>query len=999
MVVRKIPISSIISTPRVSRGSKWPGAPRQLHIRLAVAALALGRSSRPNPFHPIPTQPRLTGQQPPKDWSRLAAIVDALLDTPVDRRAERIEQLAAGDPTRKAELQALAAELEREPSLFTGGGAGEHFANLLADEADSFPPSLAERYEVTQVLGRGGMATVYLARDLKHRRDVAVKVVHPLMASALGGDRFLREIEIVAQLRSPLIMPLYDSGKADDRLYYVMPYEAGLSLDRKLARDGPLPIAEVIAILRDVCDALAHAHEHGIVHRDIKPGNVLLSGRHAVVSDFGVAKAVAAESARTAITGAGMMIGTPTYMAPEQISGDAVDHRADIYAVGILGYELLTGRPPFTSENRQDVIGAHLTASPAPISSLRADVPTELAALVMKCLAKLPEDRWQSAEEIVPRLDALSVPAGQPQRLTWRRWAIPAVAAAALLAASLVVIFQQRGSENNWRNRWQAARIERLTDFPGDEVDAAISPDGRYVAFLADRDTVFDAFVSQIGSGQFTNLTRGRVSELFNEDVRNVGFDDDASHVWIRSGDIRAPDTVSKIPTLGGEPRTFLNAVMTVWSPDMSKLAYHQARPGDPIFIANPDGSNARQILIGAPGVHSHFLTWSPDGRFLYFARGAPPNDMDIWRLPATGGEPQRITQHNSRVEYPVLVDDRTLLYTATDDDGAGPWLYSMDLESRVATRLSSGVEHYLSISASAPVSGRPRRLVATISNPRTQLYSAAIGDSAIAEEHLVRLTLPLERAAAPRFAPDSALWYLASRSGSDAVWRLRGADAEELWKPPQGAVTGPAAIAPNGQRACAPVQRAGRATLHCWDVGRADVATLAESLDVRGPASWSPDGEWLAVAAADSTGVRLFKVPANGGQPVRLVDSASMNPVWSPDGKFIVYSGAPRARSVAMAAVTPDGKPYPIPALTVDRLGDSYRFLPGSKQLVVKLGGFRRQDFWLFDLATGQRRQLTKLRPGESILRFDVSPDGKRIVFERVRENSDVVLIELPAR
>jgi Tol biopolymer transport system component len=187
--------------------------------------------------------------------------------------------------------------------------------------------------------------------------------------------------------------------------------------------------------------------------------------------------------------------------------------------------------------------------------------------------------------------------------------------------------------------------------------------------------------------------------------------------------------------------------------------------------------------------------------------------------------------------------------------------------------------------------------------------------------------------------------------------------------------------------------------TLHCWQADGTGTVTLAPKLDVRGTASWSPDGQWLAVGAADSTGVRLFKVPINGEEPVRLVDSASFNPLWSPDGRYIVYSGRPRGRSVSIAAVTPDGQPFTLPPLSVDRLGDSYRFLPGGKQLIVKLGGFRRQDFWLFDVATGARRQLTKLRPGESILRFDVSPDGKSILFERERANSDVVLIELPAR
>jgi Tol biopolymer transport system component len=175
----------------------------------------------------------------------------------------------------------------------------------------------------------------------------------------------------------------------------------------------------------------------------------------------------------------------------------------------------------------------------------------------------------------------------------------------------------------------------------------------------------------------------------------------------------------------------------------------------------------------------------------------------------------------------------------------------------------------------------------------------------------------------------------------------------------------------------------------------------LADSLDVRGAPSWSPDGKWIAIAAKDGEAVRAFKIRLEGGAPVRLVDSVSFNPVWSPDGRLILYSGTPRGRSVPLRAVTPDGKPFalPSPPVLVDRLGDSYRFVPNGNAIVVKLGGFRRQDFWLLDLTTGKRRQLTRLRSGESLHRFDISPDGKRIVFERIRENSDIALIEVPGR
>ena len=957
----------------------------------------------------------MSGKDESDRWTDLASIVDRLLDASPAERGAIVEELSAGDPNRRAELEALRAECESEPTLL-GAPASERFAALFDDET-RFPEALTERYRMTSELGRGGMATVYLARDVKHGRDVAVKVVRPSVAAALGADRFLREIEIVAQLHHPHIVPLYDSGEAGGALYYVMPYEAGLSLRHRLLRDGPLSPDDVVMILRDVCDALAHAHAQGIVHRDIKPDNVLLSGRHAMLADFGVAKGAAeseSSSGAESVAASSMSqiatvaaLGTPAYMAPEQIStGSHVDHRADIYAVGVLGYELLAGRPPFAIGTRQEVLSAHLSETPAPLSSHRSDMPVPLADLVMHCLEKRPDDRPQSADELVRRLEALMPTRGEtassaPAPRRWTRVAAMAVGLVALFAIAMVA---RRSSQPEvlWRERWSKMRIERLTDFAGSEVDATISPDGRFVAFLSDRDSVFDAFVSRVGSGTFVNLTGGRLAQLFNEDVRNVGFTHDTSHLWIRVAGLTSPASVSLVPATGGAPRPFLNtAVMAVWSPDGSRLAYHETTPGDPIFVADADGRNARRIHIASPGLHSHHLSWSPDGRFLYFSHGLPPSEMDVWRIASAGGPPERITSHHSRVGYPVPIDERILVYTATDDDGTGPWLYSIDVEQRVPTRLSSGVEHFVSIAANRELAGRPRRLVATVSNPSVQLWTVPLTSGIADEQTASRLALTTARAAGPRFAPDSSMLYLASRGGADALWRLSAAGAAELWRPSEGAVAGAAAISPDGKRVCVAVRHRARSTLRCMSADGSNIRTLAESLDVRGAPSWSPDGRWLAVTAREDQSVRVFKIPAEGGPPVRLVDSVSSNPVWSPDGRFILYSGTARGRSVPLNAVTPDRVrfPLPFPTLLVDRLGDSYRFVPGGRELVVKLGGFRRQDFWTFDLSNGTRRQLTRLRPGESVNRFDVSPDGKRILFERVRENSDVALIELPSR
>ena len=945
------------------------------------------------------------GTEPPNDWAEIASLVDVLLDAAPEQRPALVAELSGNDATRRAALERLLADCERESPLLDRP-ATERFASLFADDVARFPAALAERYRLTNELGRGGMASVFLARDLKHGRDVAVKVVHPMVASVLGAERFLREIRIMAQLRHPHIVPLFDSGDADGALYYVMPYEPGPSLRQRVAQDGQLPLDDVVLILRDVCDALAYAHQSGVVHRDIKPDNVLLAGRRALVTDFGVARA-ASEAASEAGERSSVSLGTPAYMAPEQIVGDAnVDHRADIYSTGVLAYELLAGRLPFAGETHQEMLSAHLNDVPAPVSAYRADVPAALEELVMRCLEKKKEARWQSADEMVQRLEALSSDSTRPTRRELarsraRRGAAITIGVLGVAVLIGVALRSRRGAADAWRDRWARAHVERLTDFPGSEVDAAISPNGQLVAFLADRDSIFDAFAMPVGSDRVTNLTEGRFPEMFNDDVRNVGFSGDAAQVWLRRADLGSPVRVVLLPTTGGAARPFLDTAVTVaWSPDGKQIAYHEGTLGDPMHVADADGRNARRIHVAAPGVHSHHPAWSPDGRLVYFTQGLPPDEMDVWRIASDGsGVAEQITHHRSRVAYPALLDERTLVYSATADDGTGPFLYLMDLEERVAHRVSTAVEHYLSVAAAAAVAGQPRRLVATVSNPAVQLWSVPIADSVTSERGVSRVELPTARGAAPRFAADSSLLYLASRGGADGLWRLANGRASELWKPAQGAVVGAAAVSPDGGRVCFPVRRQSRTTLHCTAADGSGARAVAESLDVRGAASWSPDGRWLTVAARDGAGVKVFKVPVDGGAPVRLVDSVSTNPVWSPDGAFILYSGTPRARSVPVKAVTPDGKPHTLPALSVDRVGDSYRFLPNGRGLVVKLGGFRRQDFWSFDLATGERRRLTALRPGESLSRFDVSPDGKRILFERVRENSDVVLIELPAR
>jgi eukaryotic-like serine/threonine-protein kinase len=381
----------------------------------------------------------------------------------------------------------------------------------LTDVLTQLQAGLPSHYRVERELGRGGMATVWLAHDLKHDRRVAIKVIRPELAAALGADRFLREIRIAAHLQHPHILTLIDSGEKPGKsasepgsLFYVMPYVEGESLRERLSRSGRLSADDAVRILLDVLDALVHAHSHGIVHRDIKPENIMLPGRHALVMDFGVAKALAAgqEAETGTLTALGLAIGTPAYMSPEQASGQAsVDARADIYAVGVLAYEMLAGEPPFRGATPQAILAAHVTRTPQPLAELRSDVSPDLAAAVMRCLEKDPDRRWQSAEELLAHLERFTTPgsgtaatvAGRTAAGT-RRWKTAHIVAAILLAtvlgAALWFGVGRRLRDRRWAREQAIPQLLSLAE-AGDWEPAYVL--ARRVAAILPGDSLFNA--------------------------------------------------------------------------------------------------------------------------------------------------------------------------------------------------------------------------------------------------------------------------------------------------------------------------------------------------------------------------------------------------------------------------------------------------------------------------------------------------------------------------
>ena len=302
--------------------------------------------------------------------------------------------------------------------------------------------ALADWYRIEGEIGSGGMATVYLAVDLKHRRQVALKVLHPELSASVGHERFLREIEIVAGLTHPHILTLIDSGEADGLLFFVMPYVEGETLHARLKREGPLPVEDALRIAREVADALAYAHENGVIHRDIKPSNILLEAGHAVISDFGVARAVGVAGVSDA-TATGMAVGTPKYMSPEQATGGEVDPRADIYALGCVLWEMLAGDAPFDGPTPQAILVNKLSDTTPSLRARRRSVPPEVEGVIEGAMALLPADRYGTARELEQALadPEMAKKVGPRRRRRARTARIAGFAGAALIGVAAWLMF------------------------------------------------------------------------------------------------------------------------------------------------------------------------------------------------------------------------------------------------------------------------------------------------------------------------------------------------------------------------------------------------------------------------------------------------------------------------------------------------------------------------------------------------------------------------------
>src|SRR3984885_2217447 len=853
-------------------------------------------------------------------------------------------------------------------------------------------------YEIQSVLGAGGMGEVYRARDTRLGRDVAIKVLPEALAhDADRLRRFEQEARTIAALNHPNILGIHDIGAHDGAPFLVSEFLDGQTLREKLV-SRPLSVRRAVEYALGIAQGLAAAHEKGIVHRDLKPENVFVTrdGRVKVL-DFGLAKLVRPEenhetsvTLTSPVTLPGMVMGTVGYMSPEQGRGEASDLRSDIFSFGAVLYEMLTGKRAFKRETSAETMTAVLREEPQALNDAGWQGPLELQRIVGRCLEKNVERRFQSASDLAFAIESLSGTSTaksvlQPKsRRAWLPWVI---AAALLMGPAVWEMVRPAAAP---ANPLEKAHFTRVTDF--ESVEAAISPDGRFVAFVSDHDGPFDVWLTQVGSGRLINLTEGKAGPLPGP-LRSVGFSGDGSEIWVGGGDVGM--RLRLMPLTGGVPRNFLGeeTVNLAWSPDGERIVYHTFGSGDPMFVADRTGANARRIFGDRPGIHNHFPTWSPDGRWIYFAHGTPATkEMDLWRIDPAGGKPERLTQRNTDVAYPTPVGNRTVFYVARDEDGSGPWLWAFDLKRRDSRRASVGLEQYTSVEASAD----GRKLVATISNPAAGLWSVPILNR-VAEEGDVRpFPVPTERALAPRFS-GSSLFYLSSLGTGDGLWRLRDGQVTEVWKGADGAIRETPAVSPDGGRVAIVLRRNGKRQLHVLSSDGAELQPISEGIVPQGTSCWSPDARWIVTGGSDATGPGLFKIPLDGGSPVRLVAGEALNPIWSPDGSLIVYAGTNVRTFAPLLAVRPDGTSVKLPEIILRRLGERVRFLPDGKSLIYMGGLLASQDFWLLDLASTKSRPLARLQNRATMRTFDVTSDGKQIVFDRLRENSQVVMIDLP--
>ena len=752
--------------------------------------------------------------------------------------------------------------------------------------------ALADRYRIERELGQGGMATVYLAEDLKHKRQVAIKVLKPELAAVLGAERFIQEIKTTAALQHPHILPLFDSGEAiltthdsglTSFLFYVMPYIEGETLRDKLNRETQLGIEEAVRITTEVADALDYAHRHGVIHRDIKPENILLHDGRPLVADFGIALAVKAAGGPR-LTETGMSLGTPHYMSPEQATGDrGVTARSDVYGLGCVLYEMLTGEPPFTGPTAQAVVAKMLTEEPKAPSAARKSVPRAVEDAVLTALEKLPADRFANAADFAASL-AGGPAVRSPGRGTARggRRAVMLVGAGALLAGILAGAFLV----GHATDRPEFGAAIKVTYESTLELQPALSPDGRFLAYTAGDAVRSFVYVRPVEGGRSTRLT----DESSANEVAPSWSPDGSRILYASPRGLFSVSASGGYPRPEAPPRTAGPIVSAAWSPDGRTIAYVVA---DSIFLNN-EGEAPRFLAT------SYSLTgcrWAPDGSRLACAAGnalyttvgllygnAAPSWVEV--VDARSGARKALTDSLTLNHSP----DGRWVYFVSNRHGAND-VYRVPADGGPVQRLTVGLG-----AQSIAVSADGRRLAYNVYRSEGNIWSVPFGRRPISLQGATQVTRGNQSVEISRVSRDgSRLYYSSDVSGTSQLYRVpvTGGEPERLTS--DGHQDFGPAPSPDGKMVAFHSPRAGSRDIYVLPLDGSPLIRVTNSSNQELAPAWAPDGSAIAYGLLEGAGgIRVQRRQRDGSFGVP-VDRASFGgvPAWSPDGRYIAFTGS----------------------------------------------------------------------------------------------------------